>query len=144
MICSLRSFGLEGIRGYEVSVEADISQGLPAFDVVGLPDMAVREARERIRAAIKSYDLQNFLTENYEGHMVLRGGLALEKLVAGNVYHCTVVVSMGSGEQITVRDFDFTATDADISQPDDSTGEVLPDEDEGDAGIDDPSLSVQV
>ncbi|MBQ6799216.1 MAG: YifB family Mg chelatase-like AAA ATPase [Oscillospiraceae bacterium] len=54
MICSLRSFGLEGIRGYEVSVEADISQGLPAFDVVGLPDMAVREARERIRAAIKN------------------------------------------------------------------------------------------
>lgn len=96
-----------------------------------------------IRAAIKSYDLQNFLTENYEGHMVLRGGLALEKLVAGNTYHCAVVVSLGSGEQITVRDFDFTATDADISQPDDSTGEVLPDEDEGDAGIDDPDMDVQ-
>ena len=54
MICTLRSFGLEGIRGYEITVEADISQGLPAFEVVGLPDAAVREARERIRAAIKN------------------------------------------------------------------------------------------
>lgn len=71
-----------------------------------------------IRAKIKSYDLQNFLTENYEGHMVLRGALELDKLVVGNSYHCTVVVSLGSGEKITVRDFDFVATDADISTPD--------------------------
>ena len=54
MICSCRSFGLEGIAGYEVSVESDLSAGLPAFDVVGLPDAAVREARERIRSAIKN------------------------------------------------------------------------------------------
>ncbi|MEA4965669.1 MAG: YifB family Mg chelatase-like AAA ATPase [Oscillospiraceae bacterium] len=54
MICCCRSFGLEGITGYEVSVESDLSQGLPAFEVVGLPDVAVREARERIRSAIKN------------------------------------------------------------------------------------------
>lgn len=54
MICCCRSFGLSGITGYEVSVESDLSQGLPAFEVVGLPDVAVREARERIRAAIKN------------------------------------------------------------------------------------------
>lgn len=71
-----------------------------------------------IRSVIKSFNLQNFLTENYEGHMVLRGALELDKLVAGNEYHCTVLVSLGSGEQIMVRDFDFTATDADISKPD--------------------------
>ena len=54
MLCCCRSFGLSGIVGYEVSVESDISQGLPSFDVVGLPDTAVREARERVRAAIRN------------------------------------------------------------------------------------------
>mgnify|MGYP004688441993 FL=1 len=46
--------GLQGIGGYEVQLEVYISNGLPAFDVVGLPDAAVREARERVRAAIKN------------------------------------------------------------------------------------------
>ena len=53
MISKIRSLGLGGIRGYEVEVECFISGGLPAFDIVGLPDAAVREARERVRAAIK-------------------------------------------------------------------------------------------
>ena len=53
MISKIRSLGLGGIRGYEVEVECFISGGLPAFDIVGLPDAAVREARERVRAATK-------------------------------------------------------------------------------------------
>lgn len=53
MVVTVRSLGLSGISGYEVSVECFLSGGLPAFDVVGLPDAAVREARERVRAAIK-------------------------------------------------------------------------------------------
>jgi len=54
MVCNIRSMGLHGITGYEVSVECDLSGGLPAFTVVGLPDAAVNEARERVRAAIKN------------------------------------------------------------------------------------------
>ena len=54
MVCNIRSLGLHGITGYEVSVECDLSGGLPAFTVVGLPDAAVNEARERVRAAIKN------------------------------------------------------------------------------------------
>ena len=46
--------GLQGIGGYQVLLEVYISNGLPAFDVVGLPDAAVKEARERVRAAIKN------------------------------------------------------------------------------------------
>ena len=51
---SVRSLGLSGISGYEVTVECFLSGGLPAFDVVGLPDAAVRESRERVRAAVKT------------------------------------------------------------------------------------------
>ena len=54
MVVTVRSLGLSGISGYEVSVECFLSGGLPAFDVVGLPDAAVRESRERVRAAIKA------------------------------------------------------------------------------------------
>ena len=49
MVVTVRSLGLTGITGYEVSVECVISGGLPAFDVVGLPDAAVKEAREKLK-----------------------------------------------------------------------------------------------
>lgn len=54
MVTNIRSLGLNGIYGYEVSVECFLSRGLPSFDIVGLPDAAVKEARERVRAVIKS------------------------------------------------------------------------------------------
>jgi len=54
MVVTVRSLGLSGVSGYEVSAECFLSGGLPAFDVVGLPDAAVREARERVRAAVKN------------------------------------------------------------------------------------------
>ena len=54
MVVSIRSLGLTGISGYEVAAECFLSGGLPAFDVVGLPDAAVRESRERVRAAVKN------------------------------------------------------------------------------------------
>ena len=54
MLYKVRSLGLQGISGYEVTAECDLSGGLPNFDIVGLPDAAVKEARERVRAAIKN------------------------------------------------------------------------------------------
>ena len=57
MICSVRTLGVTGIRGSGVVAECYISNGLPAFDIVGLPDAAVKEARERVRAAAKNSGL---------------------------------------------------------------------------------------
>ena len=54
MVVTIRSLGLQGITGYEVSVECALSGGLPAFDVVGLPDAAVKESRERVRSAVRA------------------------------------------------------------------------------------------
>ena len=54
MVTTIRSLGLGGIRGYEVTVECMLAGGLPAFDIVGLPDAAVKESRERVRAAVKN------------------------------------------------------------------------------------------
>ena len=54
MVCSIPSLGLHGVSGYPVTAECDLSGGLPAFTIVGLPDAAVTEARERVRSAIKN------------------------------------------------------------------------------------------
>ena len=57
MICSVQTLGITGIRGSIVTAECYISSGLPGFDIVGLPDAAVKEARDRVRAAAKSSGL---------------------------------------------------------------------------------------
>ena len=53
-LAKVRSVAFRGIEGIPVDVEVDIGSGLPAFNIVGLPDTAVQEARERVRAAIKN------------------------------------------------------------------------------------------
>ena len=50
MVARIKSYGVSGVGGFSVSVEVDRSNGLPGFDIVGLPDAAVKESRERVRA----------------------------------------------------------------------------------------------
>lgn len=54
MFARINSMGLFGMDSYMVQVEADLSQGLPRFDIVGLPDAAISEAKNRVRSAIKN------------------------------------------------------------------------------------------
>lgn len=54
MFSRIKSVGIFGMDSYMIEVEADISTGLPAFDIVGLPDTTVKESRDRVRAAIKN------------------------------------------------------------------------------------------
>lgn len=54
MYAKVKSLGIFGIDSFEVTVECDISRGLPRFDLVGLPDAVVKESRERVRASIKN------------------------------------------------------------------------------------------
>ena len=57
MLAKVLSCAVVGLEGAIVEVEIDISPGLPAFNIVGLPDTAVQEAKERVRAAIKNSGL---------------------------------------------------------------------------------------
>ncbi len=54
MLARVTTFAIDGIESRQVTVEVDLRQGLPAFTVVGLGDKAVRESRERVRAAIQN------------------------------------------------------------------------------------------
>src|SRR3954451_4104103 len=91
MLASTATFAIEGVDSQEVTVEVDIRRGLPAFTLVGLPDAAVREARERVRAALLNSGLQfpqQRLTANLAPADVRKAGpgfdlaLALALLVA--------------------------------------------------------------
>lgn len=57
MLSKINSFGLIGINGYLVNVEVDVSHGLPAYNVVGLADTAIKESKERVTSAIKNQGL---------------------------------------------------------------------------------------
>ncbi len=54
MVSRLHSMGLYGMEAFVVEVEADLSTGLPSFDLVGLPDQSVKESRDRVRSALKN------------------------------------------------------------------------------------------
>lgn len=54
MVSHLYSMGLYGMDAFPIEVEADLSSGLPSFEVVGLPDAAVKESRDRVRSAMKN------------------------------------------------------------------------------------------
>src|SRR5947199_2898118 len=58
MLASVATFAIEGIDSKEVCVEVDVRRGLPAVTLVGLPDTAIREARERVRAATRNSGLE--------------------------------------------------------------------------------------
>src|SRR3712207_6040134 len=73
MLASIATFALEGIECCEIAVEVDLRRGLPAFSIVGLPDAAVREARERVRAALLNsgleFPLQRLTANLAPGHV---------------------------------------------------------------------------
>ncbi len=58
MFAKINSLGLFGLNAFRVDVEIEISRGIPVFDIVGLPDIVVKESRERIKASMRSCDFE--------------------------------------------------------------------------------------
>ena len=54
MLSIVKSIGLQGLNGYFINIEVDISNGMPCFEIVGLPDASIKESKERVRTAIKN------------------------------------------------------------------------------------------
>lgn len=94
MIARVQAATVLGIEGFLVDVEVDLSRGLPGFDIVGLPDVAVRESRQRVRAALKNsgfgFPLQRLTVNLAPGDLRKEGSafdlaIALGILAAGGV-----------------------------------------------------------
>jgi magnesium chelatase family protein len=105
-----RTFGeaTHGLDGVLVTVEVDIANGLPAFDIVGLPDTAVKEARERVRAAVKNSGFSfpaTRITVNLAPADVKKDGSGLDLPIAigilaasGQIYHLDCLEAVFIGE----------------------------------------------
>ncbi len=88
MLAHVKSFGVNGIEAYPVDVEVDISPGFPAFDIVGLPDTAVREAKDRVRAAMRNSGY------TVPGTRIIVNLAPADKPKAGTIYDLPIAVGM--------------------------------------------------
>ena len=61
MLSIVKSMALNGLNGYLISIQVDISNGMPYFEIVGLPDASVRESKERVKTAIKNSNIEFLL-----------------------------------------------------------------------------------
>lgn len=88
MIAAVESATLLGVTGQPVTVEVHVGKGLPGFQIVGLPDEACREARDRVRAAVMSSELEwpvERITVNLAPSSVRKGGSGLDVAIAVGV-----------------------------------------------------------
>lgn len=99
MFSKVLSSALIGIEGYCVNVEIDISQGLPCFDIVGLPDSAVKESRERVRTSVKNSGF-NFpikrITVNLAPANTRKEGPAFDLPIAVGILTCIEAINKES------------------------------------------------
>src|SRR5438094_1542162 len=95
MLASLRTAAVFGVEACPVHVEVDVSFGLPAFTVVGLPDTAVRESGERVRVAIRNSGFEyppHRITVNLSPADVRKGGASFDLPIALGVLAASGVV----------------------------------------------------
>ena len=88
VLAAVATFTLEGVRSHEVTVEVDVRRGLPTFMLVGLPDRAIRESRERVRAALLNSGLefpQQRITVNLAPAHVRKAGPSFDLAIAVGV-----------------------------------------------------------
>jgi len=101
VIASIPSAVLVGVDGTQVAVEVHVSNGLPGFTVVGLPDTAVRESRDRVRAALLSSGLSwplRRVTVNLAPSGMKKGGAGLDLPIAVGVLVASGVIDPGRVE----------------------------------------------
>jgi len=99
MLAKLYSYGLTGLEAYPVTIEVDVSQGLPSTTIVGLPDNAVRESRERVRSAIKNsgytYEPQR-ITVNLSPADIRKEGPSFDLAIAIGILSATQQINFSS------------------------------------------------
>lgn len=88
MLSKIASFGLLGLNGFPVFVEADISSGMPSFETVGLPGVAVKESKERVRSAIKNSGFE------YPTQRITINLAPADRQKHGPIYDLTIAVGL--------------------------------------------------
>jgi predicted ATPase with chaperone activity len=123
VIAIVPSATLLGVEGTPVSVEVHVSNGLPSYNIVGLPDAPCRESRDRVRAALLSSGLQWSLkrvTVNLAPSGTRKGGpgldlpIAMGLLVASDVLPAEAIAGWGSGQNLNVASTEELAASPEV------------------------------
>lgn len=110
MLASLRSAAVFGVDAYAVHVEVDVSFGFPSFSMVGLPDAAVRESRDRVRAAIRNSGLE------FPPHRITVNLAPADVRKAGSSFDLPIALGLLAGcGQVTRRAIDDTVVLGELS-----------------------------
>src|SRR3954462_8921048 len=105
MLARVNTFALDGLDSAPVTVEVDIRQGLPAFVIVGLGDAAIREARERVRAALGNAGFefpQRRITANLAPAHLRKGGTSFDLPIALGVLAASGQVATDLLDEVAV------------------------------------------
>ena len=105
MFAKILSFGLNGLNGFKIDVEVDTNVGLPSYDIVGLPDAAVKESKERVRSAIKNSNFRfptNRITVNLAPANVRKVGANFDLPIA-----VAILVSSNQIQEDKYKDYFF-------------------------------------
>ncbi len=100
MLSIVKSMSLKGLEGYIIDVQVDVSAGLPSWDIVGLPDLSIKESKERVKAAVKNTGFEIFsrkIVVNLAPADVRKQGSLLDLPIAiGLLYSMEEIKSKGS------------------------------------------------
>lgn len=88
MVVTIKSMGLYGMEAFDVDVETDIAKGLPVFDIVGLPDVSIKESRDRVRSAIKNCGFE------FPVRRIVVNLAPADVKKAGSVYDLPILISI--------------------------------------------------
>lgn len=106
MLSKIKSMSLEGLNGYLIEIQSDISGGLPNFDIVGLPDIRVKEAKERVKASIKNSGIE------FPSRKIVVNLAPADKKKEGTFFDLPIaigiLIAIGEIKSISLKDFENT------------------------------------
>jgi len=105
MLSITKSMALQGLEGFLIDVQVDISSGMPSWDIVGLPDISVKEAKERVRTAIKNSGYELFsrkIVVNLAPANIKKEGAIFDLPIAVGVLSALEVIDSKKLEEILI------------------------------------------
>lgn len=103
MLSITKSMALHGLEGFLIDVQVDISSGMPSWDVVGLPDVSVKESKERVRTAIKNSGYELFsrkIVVNLAPANIKKEGSIFDLPIAVGILKSLEVITQNQNEDI--------------------------------------------
>lgn len=105
MLSKIKTCVLYGLEGYEIDVETDISGGMPVFNIVGLPDVSIRESKERVRSAIKNSGYTfpvSRITVNLAPANLKKEGSQIDLPIALGILYASKIIEANTEDKLCV------------------------------------------